>query len=194
MIKKWFWTGLMVIVPIVVTVFVLHQLFLVFDSILGVAINKLVFAKYLGFRIPGVGIILLLLSILLIGAFASFVTSKVARGFESFFLKLPFVDKIYLPVKKIAGFLFTKEKFAFKKVVLVEYPRNGIYSIGFITNESDSLISEKAGKKLINVFVSSSPSPLTGFTVFVPQDELIELPISVEEAMQIVVSGGMLNP
>lgn len=194
MLKKWFLAGLMVIVPFVVTVFVLHQVFIFMDSILGVMLNKFVFTRYLGFTVPGVGLILLLLLILVVGAVASLATARLFGGLEAFFLKLPFVGKIYLPVKNIAGFLFKQEKPAFKKVVMLEYPLKGVYSIGFITNEGQSPMSQATGKNIVNVFVSSSPSPLTGFTVFVPREELIYLPVSVEEAMRLIVSGGMLNP
>ena len=82
----------------------------------------------------------------------------------------------------------------FKQVVLMEYPRKGIYSIGFITNKSSSKITEKTGKKLVNVFIPSSPSPLTGFTIIAPEEEAISLDITIEEATRILVSGGMVNP
>ena len=91
-------------------------------------------------------------------------------------------------------FLFLKESARLQKVVLVEYPRKGIYSIGFVTNESSDRFRNKIGKKLYNVFIGSSPSPVTGFTIIVPEDELIFLDISVEEALKIIVSGGMINP
>lgn len=192
-IRKWFLAGLLVIAPLGLTIFVLIFLFTNVDKILGRVVNGYL-VDLLGFSIPGTGLILLALLILTVGAFASLATAKVVRYFEELFLHLPLVNRIYSPLKQIAGFLFNEKKPAFKKVVLVEYPLAGTYSIGFITNEEDSLIDKAVGKKLTNVFISSSPSPVTGFTIFVPEEELIHLPISVEEAMRLVVSGGMLNP
>lgn len=192
-IRKWFLAGLLVIAPLGLTIFVLIILFTNVDKILGRMVNGYLIDKF-GFSVPGTGLILLLLLVVIVGAFASLATAKVIRYFEDIFLRMPFINKIYGPLKQIAGFLFNEKKTAFKKVVLVEYPLKGTYSIGFITNEEDSVIDKAVGKKLINVFISSSPSPVTGFTIFVPEDELVHLPISVEEAMRLVVSGGMLNP
>jgi uncharacterized membrane protein len=193
MFKRWFLAGLVVIVPIAVTVFVLNWLFLLLDGFFGPLINRLL-SRYLDFRIPGIGLVFLVLLIMLVGAFASFVTGKFFRQIEAFFLRLPFVDKIYIPVKKIVAFLFVEQKPAFKKVVLVEYPRKGIYSLGFVTNDDSIHVSDAAGRKVINVFIASSPSPLTGFLTFVPEDELIPLFITVEDAVRLIVSGGMLTP
>lgn len=193
MLKKWFFAGLLVIVPAAFTIYVLQLIFVSLDKILGKTINATIH-HYTGITIPGIGLLILVLLVLIVGALASFATAKIIRHFENLFLRLPLVNKIYAPVKQISGFLFGKRKTAFKKVVLVEYPKKEVYSIGFITNEEASIMDEKVGKKLINVFVSSSPSPVTGFTIFVPEEELIHLPISVEEAMRLVVSGGMLNP
>lgn len=192
-IRKWFLAGLLVIAPLGLTIFVLQLLFSNVDKILGQVVNKY-FVEQFGFSVPGTGLILLLILVLFVGALASLATAKVVRYFEDLFLRLPLVNKIYGPLKQIAGFLFAERKTAFKKVVLVEYPLKGTYSIGFITNEEDSIIDKTVGKKLINVFISSSPSPVTGFTIFVPEEELIHMSISVEEAMRLVVSGGMLNP
>ncbi|MFH1318919.1 MAG: DUF502 domain-containing protein [Candidatus Omnitrophota bacterium] len=109
-------------------------------------------------------------------------------------LKLPLIDKIYPPIKRIVDFLFFPPKKKFKSAVLVEYPRKGIYSIGFLTNESYSSFEEKIGKKLYNIFMPSSPSPLTGFTIIVPESDLIFLDVGVDEAIKMIVSGGLLNP
>ncbi len=193
MIKRWFIAGLAVIVPIVITIFVIVQLFQFADGILGKYINRYIYL-YFGYEIPGLGIIFSVLIILLVGAIASFAKFRFFKHIENIFLKNPLVGKIYNPVKRIVAFLFTQEKAMFRRAVLIEYPRKGVYSIGFVTNKSSEKIRNKLDKEMVNVFISSSPSPLTGFTLIVPKDEVIFLDISVEEASRIIVSGGMVNP
>ena len=193
MLRRWFLTGLAVLIPIVITVYVIAGLFRFADGILGKYINHYVYL-YFGVTLPGLGIIFSIIIILFVGALASFARLRMFKKLELFFLKFPLVGKIYNPSKRIVGFLFSQQKPAFKKVVLVEYPRKGVYSLGFITNETSSKVTEKTGKKMLNVYISSSPSPLTGFTLLVPEEEVIFLDITVEEAMRIIISGGMVNP
>jgi len=110
------------------------------------------------------------------------------------FLKMPLINKIYSPIRKIVNFLFFPPQKSFKSTVLVEYPRKGVYSIGFVTNENSMEFKEKAGRKFYNVFIPSSPSPLTGFTIIVEDKDLIILNIGADEAVKSVVSGGLINP
>ncbi len=193
MIRRIFVTGLAAIIPIVITVYVISGLFRFADGILGKYINEYIFSTY-GYRLPGLGIIISLLIIFLLGGVVLISRMRFIRFIENAFFRLPLVKNVYFPVKKIVDFLFLKESARLQKVVLVEYPRKGIYSIGFVTNESSDRFRNKIGKKLYNVFIGSSPSPVTGFTIIVPEDELIFLDISVEEALKIIVSGGMINP
>ncbi|RLF32629.1 MAG: hypothetical protein DRN08_06430 [Thermoplasmata archaeon] len=118
---------------------------------------------------------------------------RVTRFLERFILKFPVVNKIYLPVKRTVDFLFFQQS-NLKRAVLVEYPRKGIYSLGFLTNEAGSDFQDILGRKLYSVFIPSSPSPLTGFTIVVPQEEVIFLDIGIEKAIRWIVSGGMVNP
>ncbi|HQP91545.1 MAG TPA: DUF502 domain-containing protein, partial [Candidatus Omnitrophota bacterium] len=114
--------------------------------------------------------------------------------FEGMWLKFPMVKKIYPSIKQITKFLFSpKFQEGLQKVVVVEYPRKGIYSLGFITNQTGDAISSKAGKRLLNVLIPSVPNPWSGFVLFFPEDEITYLDMSVETAVKIVVSGGVLN-
>ena len=108
--------------------------------------------------------------------------------------KFPLVRHVYPAVKQITAFLFASQQQAFKKVVLVEYPRRGIWSIGFITNESFQEVKQKTKQDLLNIFIPSSPGPLTGFFTLIPRKEVILLDIAVEDAIKLLVSGGLLNP
>ena len=192
--KRIFATGLAVVIPILVTVYVLVALFTFADGIMGKVINKYL-EEYLGYTIPGIGIILFLLLIFLIGLLIRVSRMRLRRYVEGVFFRVPVVNKIYAPVKKIFDFLFFPDiEKKFKSTVLVEYPRKGVYSIGFLTNESFSAIKEKTGKKMVNVYFPFTPSPITGYTVIVPEEDVTFLDISVEQAMKMVISGGLINP
>lgn len=193
MIRRIFITGLVAVIPFVITAYVVIALFTFADSILGEVINNYL-VQYLGYRIPGLGIILSILIIFLLGLLLKLSRMTLARFVESFILKIPLVKNIYVPIKKVVHSLFLLESTKFKGVVLVEYPRKGIYSIGFVTNESPKEFKDKVGRKLYTVFIGSSPSPLTGFIIAVPEDEVIVLNMTVEEAIRIIVSGGMIDP
>jgi uncharacterized membrane protein len=196
MFKKIFITGLTVIIPLIITIYVIGILFHFADSILGQYINTYL-QEAIGFTIPGLGIILAILIIFLLGLIVHLSEMRFFRWFfrwiGNLFFRIPLVGKIYFPIQKIVNFLFLSGKKEFKSACLVEYPRKGVYSIGFITNESEPEFCKKTGKKLCNVFMSSSPWPLTGFTIVVEESELIFLDMGVDEALQIIISGGLLK-
>ncbi len=193
MLRRWFIAGLAVIVPIVLTGYVIYGLFQFADGILGKYINRYVYL-YLGYRIPGLGIFFSLVIILLVGFLASIAGFRLFRWMEDIFLKLPLIGKIYVPIKKIFNFLFSPQTSGFRKVALIEYPREGIYCLGFVTNKSSGVIDKKSGRKMVNVFIPSSPSPLTGFVVMVPEEDISFLDMTIKEATGIIVSGGMVTP
>jgi len=193
MVKRIFITGLAAIIPIIITIYIILGLFKFADGILGKFINRYLYA-YLGYEIPGLGIIISILIIFFLGVILKISRMSLSRVFENLLLKIPLVNSVYSPVKKIVDFLFFQQPSKFRGVVLVEYPRKGIYSIGFITNKSPSQFLQKVNRKLYNVFIPSSPSPLTGFTILVPEEEIVFLDMTIEEAIKVIVSGGMLGP
>ncbi|MFC1514755.1 DUF502 domain-containing protein [Candidatus Omnitrophota bacterium] len=193
MLKRWFFTGLTVLIPIVITIYVISLLFRFADGILGGYINHYV-SLHFGYKVPGLGIIFSLLIILLVGAFGSFLRFRLFKNLESMVMRFPLVGKIYSPAKRIVNLLFRQQKDSFKNVVLVEYPRKGVYSIGLVTNDASDEINRKLSRRMINLFIPSSPSPLTGFTLIVPEEEVTFLDMSVEEAIRMLVSGGMVEP
>ncbi len=193
MLKRIFITGLTAIIPVAITIYVMGGIFSFADGILGKYINQFL-EKYFRYNIPGLGILLFLLIIFLTGVIIHLSRMRVYHLLEGIFLKIPLVKKIYLPIKEIINFILFSPSKAFSSVVLLEYPRKGIYSIGFVTNAQPKGFTEKLQKKIYTVFIPTSPSPLTGMTIIVPEDELIFLEISVEEAIKLVVSGGLLTP
>jgi uncharacterized membrane protein len=192
-IKKYFLSGLIVFLPIGLTIYVLILTVNFADKLFGNIFSQ--FGLSIA-NIRYVSIFLGIYMIVLIGFFTTnFLGRKIHDFFERLFLKLPFFKQVYPALKEMAIFLFTRERLAsFKQVVLVEYPRKGIYSMGFLTNDSSRDIRESVNKELCNVFVPSTPSPLTGFTIMVPKKELIYTKISIEDAFRFIVSGGVVNP
>ena len=193
--KRYFVTGLLVVLPVLITVYLFISLFLFFDNILGRYISRFTVAA-LGYKIPGLGLLLFVAIIFIVGFFATnFIGRKFLRYIEKVWFKFPFVRKIYPAAKQITEFLFSQKIHGkLQKVVLVEYPRKGMYSLGFVTNQAAADIQKKTGQDLLNVLIPSVPNPITGMMVVVPKDEVIVLDISIENAIKIIVSGGVLNP
>ncbi|MFH1767576.1 MAG: DUF502 domain-containing protein [Candidatus Omnitrophota bacterium] len=193
MVRRIFIAGLATLVPIVITAYVIIGLFNFADGILGKFINKYLY-KYLGHQVPGLGIIISIFIVFLFGILVKLSRMKMSGFFERMLLRMPLVKSVYFPVKKIVDFLFLTQPSRFRGVVLVEYPRCGIYSIGFVTNKDSSNFFKYDDKKLYSIFIPSSPSPLTGFTIFVSEESIVFLDITIEEAVKIIVSGGMAGP
>jgi uncharacterized membrane protein len=193
--SRYFLTGLLVLLPIVSTVYLCVSLFNLLDNILGKFVDRYTMFQW-GIKVPGLGILVFIIFVSVTGFFATnFIGRKVLMFFEGFWLKFPVVKKIYPSVKQIVKFLFASKHHAqLQKVVLVEYPKRGIYSIGFVTNHAEKEIQEKLGKELLNILIPSVPSPFTGVFILVPRKDVIFLDIGIEEAMKVFVSGGVLNP
>lgn len=195
-IRGYFITGLAIFLPVAITLYILVQVFRFFDNILGRFINFFLM-KRIGFYIPGLGIILFILVVFLIGFFTRhFFGKKIFPFLERIFLlKPPLVRQVYPAIKKIINLVFSKEKPTFKKAVLVEYPRKGIYSLGFVANEGMQEAKEKTKQDdLVNVFIPTSPSPFSGFLIIVSKKDLIYLDVSMDKAFELIISDGILNP
>lgn len=193
-IKRYFITGLITILPLSLSVYILVVLFRFIDSILGRFLN-IYFKKTLGFYVPGLGIILFLLIILLVGFLSIHLFgSRLHQLLGTALSRFPLLRYIYPSIKKVFEFVFSENRMGFKKTVLVEYPGKGIWSIAFIANESFKEAETLLGKKHINVYIPAVPNPTTGYFVLVPEDSVKVLKMSVSEAMRLVMSGGLLNP
>jgi len=193
MIKKIFITGLAAIIPLAITVYVIGGLFYFADNILGKYINEVLYQN-IGYTIPGLGIVIAILIVFLLGAIIHISRMRFFRWVEGLFFKIPLVNKVYFPIKKVVDFLFFPPAKSFKRAVLIQYPREGIYSLGFLTNEDSITFKEKGNKKFYNVFMPSSPYPLTGFTVIAEEKDIIFLDMDVDKAIKFTISGGLLNP
>jgi len=194
-LKRYFISGLIVFLPLALTVnlFVLAVDFA--DGLLGKYLEPYFFEQF-GFYFRGLSILIGIYIIILFGFFVTnFLGQRVFQYFEKLLIKLPFFRQVYPAIKEIAVFLFSSDRFkSFKQVVLVEYPRKGIYTFGFLTNDSADKICELTKKDMCNVFMPSAPGPFTGYIIMIPKKEIIFTNISIEEAVKFIVSGGVVNP
>jgi uncharacterized membrane protein len=192
--KKFFLTGLVVIIPAGLTIYILFFIIGIMDNLLLVMPHSYQPDTILGFHVPGLGAIFTVLLILLTGMVtASYVGNRVLELGERFVGKIPFVRSIYQAVKSISDSLLTNKTKSFKRVVLVEYPRRGIYSIGFVTGTPNREIQEKLGPT-VGVYFPHALTPTTGTYIIVPRDEIIDINISVEEAFTLIISTGVVIP
>lgn len=192
-LKKYFFTGIIIIIPVFLTVYVLVSIFNFLDNILGRYLTGY-FRYKLGFYIPGLGFLLSLLVIILAGFLAtSFFKNRLFVNLEKWFAGLPLIKNIYPALKQIILFVSAQKEFGFKKVVLVEYPSRGIWSIGFLTNEGYEELNKTTGKEIVSVFIPTSPGPLTGNMIFVPKAEVKFLDMSIKAALNIIISGGVFK-
>jgi len=193
LLRKYFIRGILAILPLILSVYILVIFFNFIDGILGKPLNVYL-GRWLGFYIPGIGIILMVLVILACGFIVSFSFKNRLKSVEHFLSHLPFLRNIYPLLQQAIRFMFSKDSLAFKQAVLVEFPRKGVWSLGFIANESYPEAKEKAGQQLQNVYVPLAPNPITGFILLVEESALIRLDVSVKEAMKIIITGGIVNP
>lgn len=191
--KQIFLTGLAVIIPIGLTLYVIIFLISSADNLL-----KIVPAKYhpdalFGFHIPGLGVILTVILIFISGLVTkSFLGRKIIKGGEDLVERVPFVGSIYQGIKKVSDGMLTDRKTSFKKVVLVEFPRKGIYTIGFITGIPGGEIERKSGQRCFGVFLPTTPNPTSGYLIVVPENELIQIDMTIEDALTYIISLGMV--
>jgi uncharacterized membrane protein len=185
-----FIAGIVVLIPIGITLY----LTLFFVKISGKIIPKKINPNnYLPFDIPGVEILIALLIITLIGWISlSFIGKKFFEFFNNFLKKIPILRTIYSAIGQMTE-SFTKSDNSEKSVVLLEYPRKGIWVVGFATKENHGIIRDKIKEELINVFVPTTPNPTSGFLLMVPKKDLIYLSVSFEQASKFIVSAGTTN-
>lgn len=192
-IRTYLFTGLLVLAPTAVTVFVLFRLLNWVDNLLG---------RYLRFefvdyhRIPGLGLIATLLLLLIVGFFASLLgQGPLARLWDKMLSRIPGVGLVYGSTKSLGeAFLTQREGQAFRKVVLLQWPMPGVWRIGFVTGHVDPVLKERLGEDVACVFVPHTPNPASGFVHYVPKRELVYLDWAVEEGLKVVVSGGVVQP
>ena len=188
-LRRYLFTGLLVLLPVVITVFVLGRLFFALDDILGRFVET-----YLDRSLPGVGLIALIALIMGIGAIASNILGKrIIRVGERLVARVPLMGWIYRTTKQLFSTILEERGQSFRKVVLVSYPQKGTYSVAFVTSESPSSVEGDLGMGFVTVFLPTTPNPTSGFLLVVPAGEVIPLNMSVDEGLRLVISAGALS-
>lgn len=198
-VRNVFLAGLLVLLPISVTYYVLTVIYEKADRFLTPLIIKVLLASGItvpkGFQIPGVGVMATLALIFILGIIATNIFGRrIIDSVENMFNKIPLVRTVYTIAKQILEAFAKPNKTAFTKVVLVEFPRKGIYSLGFITSETIKEAQEATSEYVISVFIPNTPNPTTGFFVMIPQNQLIPMSLTVEEGFKLIISAGLITP
>jgi uncharacterized membrane protein len=192
MLKKYFIAGLLFWVPVIATVVVIDFFVTVISTINTLLPANMDPEQLFGFKIPGFGFILGILLILLTGVFvANFFGKKLLKLWESFLARIPLVRSIYSAVKQSMQVIFSSSGESFRQVVMIQYPRKGLWSVGFVTNISKN---EKQKNETYTVFVPTTPNPTSGYLLVVPKNDLTFLDLPVDVALKMVISLGTIMP
>lgn len=195
-LRRYFISGLLVWVPIWVTILVIKFLGGLLGNVLLLLPKRYQPDALIGFHIPGIGLIIILVVIIVTGAIAAnFIGSQLVAVWDSFIGRIPLVRSVYMGVKQVMQTLFTPGGQSFRKVLLVEYPRAGMWSLAFQTSDSTPDLEKHVdGEAMVSLFIPTTPNPTSGFLLMLPKKKVIELDMSVEQALKFVISLGVMQP
>lgn len=194
-LKKYFITGLLIWIPLVITVWVLTVIIGTMDQSLRLLPQAVHPENLLGFHIPGAGTVLTLVIVFLTGLVtANFIGQKLVRFWEGLLARIPIVKSIYYSVKQVSDTLFSGNGEAFRKVLLVRYPHPEAWSVAFQTGTPTRDVSQHCDDEVVSVFIPTAPSPVNGFFFFVRKRDTVELEMSVDDALKYIVSMGVVAP
>jgi uncharacterized membrane protein len=189
-----FFRGLVIFIPVAVTVWFVTVLFNMVDGI--IAPLQPVIEGWIGTRIPGLGVVTFLIVVVVLGFVSRFILGTLLlSAMEKIFTSIPLVRSIYSATKDLLqAFSLGKKGKTFRRVLLVEYPRKGIFTVGFVTNEVTMEVTGRTPQKMLSIYVPNPPNPTSGVLIFVPESDARSLDISVEEGLKMVLSGGIVTP
>lgn len=189
-IRNYFVTGLIVLFPVIITWEVLVWLFHIVDGLLAGLVTQL-----FGHPVPGVGLGFTALTVFFVGLLATNLFGRRLIDYgETLMRRVPIVRSIYITMKQITDAFVRQEQAAFSRVCLVEYPRKGIYSLGFLTSPASRDIQKRVRGRLVGVFVPTTPNPTSGFLLYVPETDVVYLEMPVQDGLKLVISGGVAVP
>ena len=195
-LRAYFLAGILITAPISITFYLAWQFIAFVDD----RVKPLVPARYnpetyLPFGIPGIGLIIVLIGLTLIGAMTAGIVGRMwLRLIERILARMPVIRGVYGAMKQIFETVLAHKSTAFRQVVLVEFPRRGMWALGFLTGVTEGEVQELTEDEVINVFLPTTPNPTSGFLFFVPRRDVVVLSMSVEEGIKMVVSGGIVTP
>ena len=194
-IKRYFITGLLVWVPLAITAWVLSLIVGTMDQSLHLLPEHLRPYALLGFDLPGSGVILTLVVVLLTGLFTTnIIGQRLVRWWELLLARIPVVNSVYNGVKQVSDTLFSSSGNAFRKALLVQYPRQGSWTIAFLTGKPGGDVANHLHGDFVSVYVPTTPNPTSGFFLMMPASEVVELNMSVDEALKYIISMGVVAP
>lgn len=194
-LRNYFLTGLLVAGPAAITLYVGWLIVGFIDAQVSALIPESYNPKTYLPEVPGIGVAILVLFLITIGWATASVVGRMAIGFgENLLNRTPIVRSVYGAVKQIMETVLTTNSNAFRQVVLIEYPRRGVWSIGFVSGATTGEVQNVTARRHINVFVPTTPNPTSGFLLFVPEDDMHVLDMTIEEGVKMVVSGGLVTP
>jgi len=194
-LRRYFVAGLLVWLPLVATYLVLSISISFIDRTLLLLPLKFRPENLIGFEIPGLGVILTVILVLITGlVVANFFGRSVINAWESVLARIPLVNSVYGAVKQITASLFSDASQSFREVVLVEYPRRGLWMLAFVTGDTPKKFKELIGGEMINIYVPTTPNPTSGYYLMVTPDDIIRLDIPVEIGLKMILSAGVVNP
>ena len=197
-LRNIFLTGLLVALPISLTVFILSFLFRSLDTLSPVFTHWLILLGAplpQGYQIPFLGVIMTFVIVFLVGAVTTNIFGKkILHLWEEIIEKIPFVRRIYKGTKQVVSSFATMDTTSFTKVILIEFPRKGAHAIGFVTGKTRGEIKHLTSDNHLKVFVPTTPNPTSGFIIFAEPSEFIELDMTIEEGIKFVISGGIVSP
>lgn len=192
--KRYLLTGIVVLIPLVITVWVLRLIVNTLDETLFLLPASIRPETLFGFHIPGLGVLVTLLIVLLTGAIAAnLLGRRLLQLGEDLLARIPVVNTIYTGVKQVSDTLFSSSGQAFRKVLLVRYPHSGVWTLAFLTGTPQGVIAEKLDEPHLNVYVPTTPNPTSGFFLMVPVRDVIELDIAVDDALKHIISMGVVE-
>lgn len=195
-LRNYFFAGILITAPISITVYLAWGFIRFMDNwvtpLLPEHFNP---NTYLPFGLPGLGLLMVVVGLTLIGALtAGFVGRAIMRLYDGLLGRMPVVRSVYNALKQILETVLAQQSNAFREAVLIEYPRRGLWAIGFITGRTKGEVQHLTEEEVINVFLPTTPNPTSGFLLFVPKTDVVRLTMSVEEAIKMVISGGIVTP
>lgn len=195
LIKRYFVTGLLIWVPLAITAWVLSLIAGIADQSLRLLPESMHPHNLLGFDVPGTGVVLTLLIILVTGLLAAnFIGQRLVSWWEKLLARIPVVNSIYNSVKQVSDTLFSSSGNAFRQALLVQYPRTGSWTIAFLTGTPGGDVVNHLKEEHVSVYVPTTPNPTSGFFLMLPKSEVIELDMDVDEALKYIISMGVVAP
>lgn len=195
-LRAYLFSGILVTAPVAITFYMAYKFIFWVDRL----VNQMLPPQYkfdnvFPYALPGIGLVILIVFLIIVGMFtAGFLGGFLVRLGEWIVNKMPLISSVYSLLKQVFETIFSSKTQAFSKVVMLEYPRKGIWILGFVSSPTKGEVKKHFDDEMLNVFIPTTPNPTSGFLIFVPKKDTVELKMTVEEGIKFVISGGLVEP